>query len=347
VTRVGAVVVAAAVTLVVLAAASIAGIVQAITSTIGTACSAAVVGLDAAQAGNADAIVTTGQRLHVPARGWVIAVAVALQESDLRVLANPAVPASMALPHQGVSRDHDSVGLFQQRPSWGATADLMNPATSAQKFYARLLAVLGWQSMPLTQAAQQVQTSAYPLAYAARETQATAVVAHLVTAAGRAAGVCAGGCAQMPSADTAAPGAAACVDGLQVLSRAATWLTGWNHGPVPYASSADPATWFHGYRRDCSGYASMALRLPGPGLDTAALAARSTPINRADLRAGDLLINTGAGPAGHVVIFDRWIDTAMTSYLGYEQAADGGTHHRPIPFPYFGDYPMTAYRFVT
>jgi hypothetical protein len=345
--RVGAAVAAAAVTLVVLVAASIAGIAQAITATTGTACSAAVAGLDAAQTGNADAIITTGQRLHVPARGWVIAVAVALQESDLRVLANPAVPASLALPHQGVSYDHDSVGLFQQRPSWGATADLMNPATSAQKFYARLLTIPGWQNMPLTQAAQQVQTSAYPLAYAARETQATTVVAQLVTAAGQASGICATGCPQIPRTDTAPPGAAACADGPQVLARAATWLTGWNHGPVPYSSSADPATWFHGYRRDCSGYASMALGLPGPGLDTATLAARSTPINRADLRAGDLLINTGAGPAGHVVIFDRWTDTTMTSYLGYEQAADGGTHYRPIPFPYFGDYSMTAYRFVT
>lgn len=118
-TRVGAAVAAAAVTLMVLTAATTAGITQVLTAATGTACPAAVTGLDTAQAGNADAIVATGQRLHVPACGWVIAVAVALRESDLRVLANPAVPASMALPHQGVSRDHDSVGLFQ-RASPGA-----------------------------------------------------------------------------------------------------------------------------------------------------------------------------------------------------------------------------------
>ena len=47
-----------------------------------------------------------------------------------------------------------------------------------------------------------------------------------------------------------------------VLARAETWLTAWNGGPVPYLSSTDPATWFQGYRRDCSGYASMALGLP-------------------------------------------------------------------------------------
>jgi hypothetical protein len=89
----------------------------------------------------------------------------------------------------------------------------------------------------------------------------------------------------------------------------------------------------------------MALGLPGPGLDSAALAAGSTPIPEAALHAGDLLINTAPGPAGHVVIFDRWSDATMTSYLGYEQSGDGGTHHRRIPYPYFGGYPMSPYRY--
>jgi hypothetical protein len=97
----------------------------------------------------------------------------------------------------------------------------------------------------------------------------------------------------------------------------------WNGGPVPYLSSSDSVTWFGGYRRDCSGYASMALGLPGPGLTTAGLAARATPIQKAELRAGDLLINSAPDLAGHVVIFDHWTDTAMTSYLGYEQSGDG------------------------
>jgi hypothetical protein len=124
-------------------------------------------------------------------------------------------------------------------------------------------------------------------------------------------------------------------------------LTAWDGGPVPYESSNDPSTWFGGYRRDCSGYASMALGLPGPGLNTTALAAGSTPIRKADLHTGDLLINPSTGPAGHVVIFDRWADTAMSRYLGYEQAGDGGTHHRVIPYPYFGAYPMSPYRYPT
>ena len=44
------------------------------------------------------------------------------------------------------------------------------------------------------------------------------------------------------------------------------------------------------------------------------------------------------------MIFDHWVDTAVTSYIGYEQSGDGGTHHRVIPYPYFGSYPMTPYR---
>jgi hypothetical protein len=131
-----------------------------------------------------------------------------------------------------------------------------------------------------------------------------------------------------------------------VLERARTWLTAVNGGPVPYMSSTDPTTWFGGYRRDCSGYASMALGLPGPGLDTAQLAAHSTPINQADLQPGDLLINPAPGGAGHVVVFDHWTTPAMTGYVGYEQSGDGGTRHRTIPYPYFGTYPMTPYRYT-
>jgi hypothetical protein len=131
---------------------------------------------------------------------------------------------------------------------------------------------------------------------------------------------------------------------LAVLARAAAWLTAWGGGPVPYLSSSDPSTWFGGYRRDCSGYASMALGLSGPGLTSAELAARATPILKTALSAGDLLINPAPDLAGHVVIFDHWTDSTMTSYVGYEQSGDGGTHHRTIPYPYFGGYPMSPYQ---
>jgi hypothetical protein len=142
--------------------------------------------------------------------------------------------------------------------------------------------------------------------------------------------------------DTADP----CVDAVLVLARADTWLDAWNGGPVPYLSSSDPTTWLNGYRRDCSGYASMALGLPGPGLDTAGLTNNSIPIDKTELRTGDLLINPAPDLAGHVVIFDQWTDPTMTSYLGYEQSGDGGTHHRTIPYPYYGSYQLNPYRWL-
>src|SRR4051812_17304712 len=139
------------------------------------------------QVGHALAIVRAGDDKKVPVRGWVIAIAVALVESNLKNYANdnPRYPRvrqlSMALPHDAVGHDHDSVGLFQQRPvegdgGWGTVAELMTPRIAATKFYNALVAVPGWEQLPLTVAAQTVQRSAFPDAYAAREAAATEIV---------------------------------------------------------------------------------------------------------------------------------------------------------------------------
>jgi murein DD-endopeptidase MepM/ murein hydrolase activator NlpD len=121
-------------------------------------------GLSAEQARNALIIVIVGERMRVPVRGWIIAVATARQESDLI--------------NRTTATDHDSLGLFQQRPSmgWGTPEQVTNPEYAAGKFYEALLRVPGWQTMPLTQAAQAVQRSAYPDAYAQHEDQATMIV---------------------------------------------------------------------------------------------------------------------------------------------------------------------------
>lgn len=292
-------------------------------------------GFDSEQVGNAETIVSVGAQLGVPVRGRVIAVATALQESGLRNL---------------TGGDRDSVGLFQQRPSqgWGSVQQLRDPVYAATRFYRKLLTVAGWQQMALTRAAQAVQHSAWPDAYAKHESAADALVT-AIEGSGEWQSIpedlqqCVSTCPGASGGNSsAAP--TGCASGEAVLARAATWLTAWNDGPVPYRSSADPATWVAGYRRDCSGYASMALGLPGPGLNSAGLAARSTPIRKADLSAGDLLINPAPNLAGHVVIFDHWTDATMSSYVGYEQSGDGGTHHRVIPYPYFGGYLMSLYR---
>lgn len=126
---------------------------------------------DAQQVGHAATIVAVGAQMGVPARGWVIAVATAIQESDLRNLAGGP---------------DDSIGLFQQRPSqgWGTPAQLRDPVYAAGRFYQRLLAVPGWQQMPLTEAAQAVQRSAYPDAYAKHEPDATLLVTAVSGSAG-------------------------------------------------------------------------------------------------------------------------------------------------------------------
>jgi murein DD-endopeptidase MepM/ murein hydrolase activator NlpD len=135
--------------------------------------------LDDDQMRNAAIIVEVGRKMQVPPRGWVVAVATAMQESVLR-----------NLPNLGTRNDHDSIGLFQQRPSqgWGSVDQLLNPRYAAQKFYKKLLTVPGWQNMALTDAAQAVQRSAYPDAYAKHEPLATQVVNALTGGAARAVG---------------------------------------------------------------------------------------------------------------------------------------------------------------
>ncbi len=114
---------------------------------------------------HATTIIDVGRRRGVSPYGWTIAVATALQESTLRNL----------LLWAG---DRDSVGLFQQRPSqgWGTPKQLNDPVYASGRFYEALVRVSGWESMPLTRAAQAVQRSAFPLAYAKHEPLAAALV---------------------------------------------------------------------------------------------------------------------------------------------------------------------------
>jgi murein DD-endopeptidase MepM/ murein hydrolase activator NlpD len=124
---------------------------------------------DAEQVGHAATIVAVGAHLGVAPRGWVIALATAIQESDLR---NPP------------GGPDDSIGLFQQRPSqgWGTPAQLADPTYAATKFFQALLKVPGWQTMALTDAAQAVQHSAFPGAYAKREPEASMLASALTGA---------------------------------------------------------------------------------------------------------------------------------------------------------------------
>ncbi|MBX6749192.1 MAG: M23 family metallopeptidase [Micromonosporaceae bacterium] len=116
------------------------------------------------QIANAAIIVAVGIEMNVPVRGHIIAVATAIQESRLINLTT--------------AYDHDSLGLFQQRPSqgWGTPEQVTDPRYASRKFYEKLLTIDGWESMPLTEAAQKVQRSAYPDAYAKHEPAASTLV---------------------------------------------------------------------------------------------------------------------------------------------------------------------------
>ncbi|QKW08971.1 heavy metal transporter [Streptomyces sp. NA04227] len=120
----------------------------------------------AEQAVNAATISAVGTSRKMPERAVTIALATALQESGLRNLGHG---------------DRDSLGLFQQRPSqgWGDRGQIMDPVYSSQQFYKHLAEVPGYSRLPLTVAAQRVQRSGYPQAYAKHEPDATLLAAAL------------------------------------------------------------------------------------------------------------------------------------------------------------------------
>lgn len=117
------------------------------------------------QAQNGTTIAAVGKRLGMPNHAVTVALATALQESNLYNL------------DYG---DLDSVGLFQQRPSqgWGTVEQIMSPRFSANAFYVHLARINNWAAMSTNDAAQAVQRSAFPDAYGKWEEQArTAAIA--------------------------------------------------------------------------------------------------------------------------------------------------------------------------
>ncbi|MDP5227125.1 MULTISPECIES: hypothetical protein [Arthrobacter] len=121
------------------------------------------------QAKYASLIAAVGVTKGLPPRATSIAIATAMQETQLRNL------------NYGDSAGPDSRGLFQQRPSqgWGTEAEIMDPYYSASTFYAALVKVPEYQSLPLTVAAQKVQRSAFPEAYADQESEGRAFASSL------------------------------------------------------------------------------------------------------------------------------------------------------------------------
>lgn len=190
-----------------------------------TNASGSVFDLTPEQARHAATIAAIATRRDLPPRAATIAIATAMQESKLRNLPDG---------------DRDSVGLFQQRPSqgWGTPAQIRNPVYAAGKFYDGLVKVPGWQTLPLTEAAQKVQLSGAPHAYAQHETEAAAYAEALTGLRPEAVGCRLKDAATGPSAqqvraqlETEAGLAADAVDGAIVLQartrRAAATAAAW------------------------------------------------------------------------------------------------------------------------
>ncbi|MCR2792763.1 M23 family metallopeptidase [Microbacterium sp. zg.Y625] len=150
---------------------------------------------------HAATIITVGSGVEGVGRaGVVIGLMAALTESTLRMLANPTHPTSLNMPNDGVGRDHDSLGLFQMRPTagWGTVDELMDPDYQVRAFFggssgpnfpspAGLLDIPGWQAADPGTAAQSVERSAFPDRYQDYQPVAEAILAALTKPAAGAA----------------------------------------------------------------------------------------------------------------------------------------------------------------
>ncbi|MEW1611083.1 MULTISPECIES: peptidoglycan-binding domain-containing protein [unclassified Streptomyces] len=114
------------------------------------------------QLAHARTVIGVGKGADLPEQAQVIALMTAMQESKF-------VNYTSAV-------DHDSLGIFQQRPSmgWGTAKQITHVPTASKSFYGLpsptrnpgLLQIDGWESMDPGAACQAVQRSAHPDRYA-------------------------------------------------------------------------------------------------------------------------------------------------------------------------------------
>ncbi|MFE4972876.1 C40 family peptidase [Kitasatospora sp. NPDC056651] len=271
---------------------------------------------------NARTIQATGVAMRIPVRGQVVALATALQESELRNVNGG---------------DRDSLGLFQQRPSqgWGTPEQIMQPVYASTKFYEALQKVSGWESMTVTQAAQAVQRSGFPDAYAKWQPLAEALqkalallltptsgaspTVNLTPTAGASASPTAGGGCGTPTAGgdgsdfgtipagSLPNGYTIPADAPQPVQTAIRWALGqlgtayqWG-GTCANSHGADPMG-----RCDCSSLMQMAYRSAGVSLErtTYDQVKQGTAVSADALKPGDLLFTRGsAAVPEHVGMF--------------------------------------------
>ena len=274
---------------------------------------AAAASLSTTQTGDAHIIYDVGTSMGLPQQAAVIAIATAYQESRLYNLSD------------GTS---DSLGLFQQRPSqgWGSPAQIMQPVYAATAFYNALIQVPGWQNLPLTVAAQDVQHSAHPGAYAQWEPLATALVASFNGTAANCLtdnshGIPASGVTQLPTWFTLPPGTP------RAVTTAISYAVAQLGKPYIWGGTGPD-----GY--DCSGLVMMAYQAAGISLPrtTFQQVYAGTPVySTAQLQPGDLIFTPGSDGTptnpGHVGMYlgeglveeapETGLDIMITPLSGY------------------------------
>lgn len=265
-----------------------------------TAASGAVVNLDSKQLDIARQVAAAGQSMKLSPQAVQIAFVTIFQETKFRNYANSAAyPESMSYPHDANGSDHDSLGIFQQRPSsgWGSVEELMNPTSAAQRFFGGpngpnhgsprgLLDIPNWQTLAVGDAAQKVQVSAKPEAYAQWSPAATELYA-AVSGGSCAGGDGSGGVWAAPNGKT----------GADLVAYAEQFI-----GKVPYSgacgSAGSPTGWC------CTGFVYYVYhQVLGIDLSSPVVSGQlavSTQIPRAQAKAGDLVAWQGY----HIGIYD-------------------------------------------
>ncbi|AXK36008.1 peptidoglycan-binding protein [Streptomyces armeniacus] len=118
--------------------------------------------LPPAELENARTVIGVGKGAQIPEQGQVIALMTAMQESKFVNYLEPV--------------DHDSLGIFQQRPStgWGTPEQITHVPTSSKSFYGvapfgsnpGLIQIPNWETRPPGEVCDAVQHSAFPERYA-------------------------------------------------------------------------------------------------------------------------------------------------------------------------------------
>ncbi|WP_226352145.1 C40 family peptidase [Pseudonocardia sp. ICBG601] len=257
------------------------------------------------QRANAEVIARTGEQMGVPGRGQWIALATAMQESTLNNLGGG---------------DRDSAGLFQQRPSqgWGTHSQVTDPTYAARKFYEGLLRVPGWEAMPLTVAAQTVQRSGFPDAYAKWEQAAADLLTELATGTSPGLGGLLAGVLCEPGETTGGGTSTGVGQGASTAAQRALDFAAAQFGKPYVWGGAGP----DGF--DCSGLTMRAWQAAGVQLPRTsreqATAGQRVPLSEA--RPGDLVFwsRNGTIPGIHHVAL----------YLGDDRIREAPTTGTPV-----------------